>query len=94
MRRSGLCTRCDSSTVASPAPEAVVIGTNRESFVDGGRDAPAPLMDSFAHYLSDHFPDLDHPAYQSLVEKISFIVVSAMLIGSLAAALTLIAYEL
>jgi hypothetical protein len=51
-------------------------------------------MHSFAHYLSDHFPDLDHPAYQTLVERISFIVVTAMLIGSLVAALTLVAYEL
>jgi len=51
-------------------------------------------MHSLAHYLSDHFPDLDHPAYQALVERISFVVVSAMLIGSLIAAITLIAYEL
>ena len=51
-------------------------------------------MHSLAHYLSDHFPDLDHPAYQTLVERISFIVVTAMLIGSLVAALTLMAYEL
>ena len=51
-------------------------------------------MHSFADYLSDHFPDLDHPAYQTLVERISFVVVTAMLIGSLVAALTLVAYEL
>jgi len=51
-------------------------------------------MHSFAHYLSDHFPDIDHPAYQSLVERISFIVVTAMLIGSLVAGLVLVAYEL
>ena len=56
--------------------------------------SPAALMHSFAHYLSEHFPDLDHPAYQTLAERISFIVVTAMLIGSLVAALTLVAYEL
>jgi hypothetical protein len=51
-------------------------------------------MHSMAHYLSDRFPELGHPAYQTLVERISFVVVTAMLIGTLAAALTLIAYEL
>jgi hypothetical protein len=47
-----------------------------------------------AHYLTEHFPELNHPAYQTLVEKIGFIVTTAMLVGSLIAALTLIAYEL
>ena len=61
--------------------------------MEGGM-SPAALMHSFAHYLSDHFPDIDHPAYQSLVERISFNVVTAMLIGSLVAGLVLVAYEL
>ena len=51
-------------------------------------------MHSFGHFLSDHFPELGHPAYQSAAEKVSFVVITAMLIGSLLAGLVLIAYEL
>ena len=81
--------------MASPAPKGGPVGTNCEGSAVGGRGlSPTTLMHSFAHYLSDHFPDLDHPAYQTLVERISFVVVTAMLIGSLVAALTLVVYEL
>ena len=48
----------------------------------------------WTHFLSDHFPELNHPGYQTAVERVSFVVVTAMLIGSLIAALTLVAYEL
>ena len=51
-------------------------------------------MHSFGHFLSDHFPELGHPAYQSAAEKVSFILVAGMLIGSLLAGLVAIAYEL
>lgn len=44
---------------------------------------------SVAHFLADHFPDLDHPLYQSALERLSFIVVATMLIGSLLGALVL-----
>jgi len=54
---------------------------------------PNPLM-HWTHFLSDHFPELNHPGYQTAVERVSFVVVTAMLIGSLIAALTLVAYEL
>jgi hypothetical protein len=44
---------------------------------------------SIAHYLSDHFPDLDHPKYQSVLEKIGFLLVTTMIVGALAGVLVL-----
>jgi len=41
-----------------------------------------------AHFLSDLFPEIEHPQYQSAFEKISFVLVTATIIGALAAGLT------
>jgi hypothetical protein len=49
---------------------------------------------SLAHRLAHMFPDLEHPKYQSTLETIGFLVVTGMLIGTLAAALGLLVYEL
>ena len=50
-------------------------------------------MHSLGDYISNHFPELDHPAYQPTAEKLSFVVVSAMLIGALAAGIALLVIE-
>jgi len=42
------------------------------------------------HFFTDHFPELGHPVYQTLAEKVTFIVVTTMLIGLLLGALGLI----
>jgi hypothetical protein len=47
-----------------------------------------------AHFLSEHFPDLEHPKYQSVLEKLLFLIITAMIIGLLAASLLLVFYEL
>lgn len=44
---------------------------------------------ALSHFLSDHFPDLDHPKYQSAFEKIGFLLVTTAIIGALAGALVL-----
>ena len=49
---------------------------------------------SVTHFLSDRFPDLGHPAYQSALEKVGFILVTGMLLGSLLGALAMVIYEL
>jgi hypothetical protein len=46
------------------------------------------------HFLADHFPDLDHPAYQSGLEKLTFVAVTAMLLGSLITATVLVMFAL
>lgn len=52
------------------------------------------MAHSVAHLLAHMFPDLEHPKYQSTLETIGFLVVTGMLIGSLMAALVIVAYEL
>jgi uncharacterized protein YoaH (UPF0181 family) len=52
------------------------------------------MLYSIANLLAKMFPDLEHPKYQSALETISFLVVTGMLIGSLAAAIALVVYEL
>ena len=47
-----------------------------------------------AHFMSAHFPDLDHPMYQAVFERISFVFIASALIGLLAAALVLLASAL
>jgi len=49
---------------------------------------------SFSHFLSDSFPDLGHPRYQSTLEKLSFILVTSALVGTLIASVALAIYEL
>jgi hypothetical protein len=44
---------------------------------------------SISHFLSAHFPDLDHPKYQSVLERIGFLIVTTMIIGALAGVLVL-----
>ncbi len=46
------------------------------------------------HFLSDHFPELGHPVYQTVAEKVTFVVVSSMLIGVLIWALGLIVADI
>jgi len=56
---------------------------------------PESLMHwSVGHFLSDRFPDLGHPAYQSALEKVGFILVTGMLLGSLLGAVAMVIYEL
>jgi hypothetical protein len=47
-----------------------------------------------SHLLSNLFPDLGHPVYQSGLETITFLVVTLMLVGALIGALALVIYEL
>ena len=47
-----------------------------------------------SHYMTEHFPDLDHPMYQAAFERMSFVFVTSALMGLLIAALVLIAFEL
>lgn len=56
--------------------------------MEGGETRNAML--SVAHFLTEHFPDLGHPVYQSALETLTFIVVTAMLIGSLIGAMVLV----
>jgi hypothetical protein len=37
--------------------------------------------------MSDLFPEVDHPAYQSAIEKISFLAVTTAILGALIAGL-------
>jgi hypothetical protein len=59
----------------------------------GGRFHREHMHWPTTHFLSDHFPDLAHPAYQTTAEKLTFIVVTAMLIGSLVGAIVMIVAE-
>jgi hypothetical protein len=49
---------------------------------------------SIANFLSDAFPDLGHPRYQSTLEKLSFVLVTSSLVGILITSLALVLYEL
>jgi hypothetical protein len=60
--------------------------------VDGG--ASTIVKHSVSHFLSDRFPDLEHPRYQSVLETISFLIVTGMILGAFALALFLLVFEL
>jgi hypothetical protein len=60
----------------------------------GGKSLAAMSHHSLAHFLSERFPDLEHPRYQSVLETISFLIVTAMIAGAFAVALFLLFYEL
>jgi len=47
-----------------------------------------------SNFLSDAFPDLGHPRYQSTLEKLTFILVAWSLVGILTTSLALVIYEL
>jgi hypothetical protein len=47
-----------------------------------------------SQFLANHFPELDHPKYQSALERISFLLIAAILMGLLAASILLLWYEL
>jgi len=62
---------------------------------DRRRAFPERLMHwSATNFLSDRFPELEHPRYQSALEKVSFILVTSMLVGSLLVAMVMVIYEL
>jgi len=52
------------------------------------------MSHSVSRFLSDLFPDLGHPRYQSVLETISFLIVLAMITGAFALALFLVFHEL
>ena len=47
-----------------------------------------------SHYMTEHFPDLDHPMYQAAFERIAFVFVTSALAGLMIAAIVLVAFEL
>lgn len=47
-----------------------------------------------AHYLSEHFPELEHPAYQTALEKVLFLAITSILVGLLTASVALLLFEL
>ena len=47
-----------------------------------------------AHFFSKHFPELEHPQYQSVLERLSFLIIASTLIGLLTISLLLLLYEL
>ena len=47
-----------------------------------------------SNFLSDAFPDLGRPRYQSTLEKLSFVLVASSLVGILITSLALVIYEL
>jgi hypothetical protein len=49
---------------------------------------------SVTQYLSDLFPDVGLPRYQRVAETVSFVLVGAMLLGSLISSIILLVYEL
>ena len=49
---------------------------------------------SVTQVLGEMFPDVGLPRYQRVAETLSFVLVSAMLIGSLISSLALLVYEL
>jgi hypothetical protein len=49
---------------------------------------------SVSHFLTDQFPELNHPAYQTAMEKIGFVAVASTLILTLAATVVLILIDL
>jgi hypothetical protein len=60
----------------------------------GAARVRATMSHSVSHFLSDLFPDLGHPRYQSVLETISFLIVLAMITGAFALALFLVFHEL
>jgi hypothetical protein len=61
---------------------------------EGARALATMSHHSLSHFLSERFPDLEHPRYQSVLETISFLIVTAMIAGAFAVALLLLFYEL
>jgi len=49
---------------------------------------------SLTHYLSDHFPELVEPPYQTMLERIGFVVVATTLVGLLVGAVAFITFWL
>ena len=49
---------------------------------------------SLGHFLSEHFPDLEHPKYQSALEIIGFLTVTGMLVSALILALLTLLHAL
>jgi hypothetical protein len=47
-----------------------------------------------AHFLSDHFPDVHHPAYQTAVERVGFVVVTMVLAGLITGALAIVLFSI
>jgi hypothetical protein len=54
----------------------------------------ATMSHSVSHFLSDLFPDLGHPRYQSVLETISFLIVLGMIAGAFALAIFLLFHAL
>jgi hypothetical protein len=50
-------------------------------------EASAVMTHSLAHFLSDLFPEIEHPKYQSVLEKISFLAITTTILGALIAGL-------
>jgi hypothetical protein len=49
---------------------------------------------SLDHFLCEHFPDIEHPKYQSTLEIIGFLTVTAMLASALSLGLLLLVHAL
>jgi hypothetical protein len=49
---------------------------------------------SVTQFLSDLFPEIERPRYQRTAETVSFLLVAAMLFGSLISSIILLVYEL
>ena len=47
-----------------------------------------------ACFLSKHFPELGHPQYQTVLERLSFLIIASTLISLLTLAFLLLLYEL
>jgi hypothetical protein len=47
-----------------------------------------------SYFLSKHFPELEHPKYQSVLERLSFLIIASTLIGLLTLSFLLLLYEL
>lgn len=60
----------------------------------GRQGSVPPMHRTIGQFFSDLFPGLGLPAYQSVMETLSFLLVATMLVGTLSAALVLLAYEL
>jgi hypothetical protein len=55
---------------------------------------PHQMVHPIHHYLSEHFPELEHPKYQSSLEIMGFLLVTSTLVGLFIAALALLFYTL
>jgi len=64
----------------------------------GGGKSPKAVMRvmrwSVTQFLSDLFPEIEGPRYQRTAETVSFVLVAAMLVGSLISSIVLLVYEL